>query len=85
MSKNMRPECVRCPLEYECAGSYDGPYMFGSGHPDDYGDNWTETLFGAPSGIALPGLMIVGQKGDSENAERRYDRSGSCPGVGGQI
>ena len=36
----MWPKCVGCPYEGECGGDiYYCPYMFGDGHPDDYGNN----------------------------------------------
>lgn len=32
-------DCQSCPYWYECGGDvYYCPYMFGDGHPDDYGD-----------------------------------------------
>lgn len=36
----MWPDCYGCPYEYECGGNvYYCPYMFGDGHPDDFGNN----------------------------------------------
>lgn len=36
----MWPNYVGCPHEQECNGdTWNCPYMFGDGHPDDYGDN----------------------------------------------